>query len=85
MNLIAALYILTLLNSDGIFVLGESASDLTCAAAIGYISNNIERSGGEPTSDMTRLDDGTFSWNFVVPDDDGNPVHGSLVCAPETI
>lgn len=85
MNLTTALYVLTLLNSSGAYELGTSATDLTCAAAIGYISNNVERSGGEPTSDMTRLDDGTFSWNFVVPDDDGNPVHGSLVCAPETI
>lgn len=85
MNLIAVLYTLTLLTSSGAAELGTSETDLTCAAAIGYISANVEKQGGQPTSDLTRLDDGTFSWNFVVPGEDGEPVHGSLICTPEVV
>ena len=81
MNLIAAIWVLTILTSEGTINVGTADDDLRCAAGMGYISRNIELDGGNVASEFFLQEDGAyFSINYEL---EGSVV--TLACAREDV
>jgi len=82
MNLIAGLYVLTLISNNGISELGKTPTGFQCAAAIGYVSRMLEvEEGGIAVSDFDVRSNDSFSINYSITD--GSVV--TLACDKEII
>jgi hypothetical protein len=86
MMLQVAVYSLVLINNANVTKVGESATAIHCAAAIGYLSHSVELQGGSVAAPLTVHPDGSFSVNLSVPQADGAPDEIlTISCSPVVI
>lgn len=85
MMLTLATYLLVLISNEDVLEIGQTETNLECAAGMGYLNRASEDQGAEMVGRMTIMKDGSFSMNMSVPVEDEPSEIITISCSPVII